>query len=177
MIEFSSSLSSRGLPSFVTSQEDVDALMGAFQDLVKELNLWQYYVLDPAREKDSINAVLTSKKATPWSGAPISGKSLVELAEILHGSAIIRGRGQLASRYGVRSEAGEAAGFIQAAFMDLSDSDALADAWVRVVDVLNVPLYEEWKEDTKTAIDNVKNRLTYARLDANGPKLGEISKK
>ncbi|KAJ8094335.1 bifunctional 4-alpha-glucanotransferase/amylo-alpha-1,6-glucosidase [Marasmius tenuissimus] len=39
-----------------------------------------------------------------------------------------------------------------------------------------MPLYQEWEEDTRVAIDNVKNRLKYARLDENGPKLGEISK-
>ncbi|KAJ3752145.1 glycoside hydrolase family 13 protein [Lentinula raphanica] len=176
MIEFSSNLASRGLPSFVRNQQDVDNLINAFRTVVKDLNLWQYYVLDVAREKASIQAVLASNKATPWSGLPVTGKSVVELADILRTSNVILGRGELASRFGVHSDVNIAAGFIKAAFVELADPVALADAWVRVLDVVNVPLYEEWEEDTKVAIENVKNRLTYARLDGNGPKLGEITK-
>ncbi|KIK60308.1 glycoside hydrolase family 13 protein [Collybiopsis luxurians FD-317 M1] len=177
MIEFSSTLSSRELPSMIRSQQDVDSLMGAFEALVKGLNLWQYYVFDVAREKDSIKSALASKKVTPWNGVPIAGKSVNELATLLRGSEVVLGLGQLASRFGVRSDAEIAAGFIQAAFVELSDPDALSDAWVRIVDVINVPLYEEWEEDTRVAISNIKNRLVYTRLDENGPKMGEISKK
>ena len=50
-------------------------------------------------------------------------------------------------------------------------------AWGRVVDVLNVPLYAEWEEDTKVALESVKNRLKYIRLEEGGPKLGEITAK
>ncbi|KAJ3786515.1 glycoside hydrolase family 13 protein [Lentinula aff. detonsa] len=176
MIEFSSNLASRGLPSIVRTQQDVDTLMNAFRTVIKDLNLWQYYVLDVAREKAAINAALTSDKASPWTGPSIAGKSVIELAGILRGCNVILGRGELSSRFGVHSDANAAAGFIKAAFVELSDPAALADAWVRVLDVVNVPLYEEWEEDTKIAFDNVKNRLTYARLDENGPKLGEITK-
>ncbi|GAW10005.1 glycoside hydrolase family 13 protein [Lentinula edodes] len=176
MIEFSSSLASRGLPSIVNTQQDVDALIGAFRTVMKDLNLWQYYVLDVAREKESIRAVLASKKASPWTGPSIAGKSVVELAEVLRGSNVIIGLAELSSRFGVHSDANAASGFIQAAFVELSDPDALADAWVRVLDVINVPLYQEWEEDTKIAMDNIKNRLTYARLDEHGPKLGEITR-
>ncbi|KAJ3809108.1 glycoside hydrolase family 13 protein [Lentinula aff. lateritia] len=176
MIEFSSSLASRGLPSIVNTQQDVDALIGAFRTVMKDLNLWQYYVLDVAREKESIKAVLASKKTSPWTGPSVAGKSVVELAEVLRGSNVIIGLAELSSRFGVHSDANAASGFIQAAFVELSDPDALADAWVRVLDVINVPLYQEWEEDTKIAMDNIKNRLNYARLDENGPKLGEITK-
>ena len=58
---------------------------------------------------------------------------------------------------------------------ELGDEEALADAWVRVVDVLNVPLYREWEEDTRVALENMKNRLDYTRLAGHGPKLGEIT--
>ncbi|KAJ3850530.1 glycoside hydrolase family 13 protein [Lentinula lateritia] len=176
MIEFSSSPASRGLPSIVNTQQDVDALIGAFRTVMKDLNLWQYYVLDVAREKESIKAVLASKKTSPWTGPSVAGKSVVELTEVLRGSNVIIGLAELSSRFGVHSDANAASGFIQAAFVELSDPDALADAWVRVLDVINVPLYQEWEEDTKIAMDNIKNRLTYARLDENGPKLGEITK-
>ena len=54
--------------------------------------------------------------------------------------------------------------------------DALADAWIKIVDVINVPLYEAWQDDTRAAIDNIRNRTRYMRLDEHGPKLGPITK-
>jgi glycogen debranching enzyme len=177
MIEFSASLSSKGLPTLVNSEQDVDTLMNAFTGTVKGLDFWQYYVLDVEREKDSVKAALVSGKTITWTGANVEGKSVVELANLIRSSSALVGLGQYASRFGVRSEAGVAAGLVKAAFVELQDPSALADAWGRVVDVINVPLYEEWEQDTKVAIDNVRNRLKYTRLDENGPKLGAISKR
>ncbi|KAL0579269.1 bifunctional 4-alpha-glucanotransferase/amylo-alpha-1,6-glucosidase [Marasmius crinis-equi] len=177
MITFSGSLSSKGLPTTIKTEEDLNAVMGAFQDEVKRLDLWQYYVLDTAREKDSVKAALTSHRVTAWKGSDVAGKPVAELAELAKSNNLIVGLGKLASRYGVHSDAGAAAGLIKAAFSSLDDPNALADAWARVIDVINLPLYQEWEEDTRVAIDNVKNRIKYTRLDENGPKLGEVSKK
>ncbi|THV06230.1 glycoside hydrolase family 13 protein [Dendrothele bispora CBS 962.96] len=176
MVEFSSTLSTKGLPTRISSEQDIDSLMNAFSAIIKGLDLWQYYVLDVEREKDSVKSALTSGKVTAWTGENVAGRSVVDLANIIRSANAILGLGQLASRFGVRADAGIAAGLVKAAFVELQDPAALADAWGRVVDVINVPLYEEWEQDTKVAIDNVRNRIKYTRLDENGPKLGEISK-
>jgi glycogen debranching enzyme len=176
MIQFSSSLPSNGLPSVVTSEHDIDNLISAFEKATKELNLWQYYVLDSTRERKSIMAVLQSGKTAQWSGPDVQNRTIEDLAGVLKNQNKINGLGQLASRFSVAVDGPVAAGFTTAAFPDIQDKEALADAWVKIVDVLNVPLYKEWEEDTKAAIANIRNRLKYARLDAHGPKLGEISK-
>lgn len=177
IIELSGALASKGLPTTVNSAQDVDALMNAYTEVVKDLKLWQYYVLDVQRERESVHSALKSNKVASWEGPSVEGKSVVELADILRSSGKIIGLGQLGSRFGVSVDSGVAAGLVQAAFRDVTDLEGLSDAWIRVVDVLNVALYQEWEEDTKAAHDGVKNRLTYTRLDAHGPKLGEISKK
>jgi glycogen debranching enzyme len=178
MIEFSTSLASKGLPVEVTSQQDINTLMDAFSAEVKGINLWQYYVLDTTSEKNSVKAALTSGQVTPWKGADVAGKSVVEIAEIVRRSEAIEGYGQLAKRFGVHVRGDVAAGLVKAAFTNIiGDPDALAEAWGRVVDVLNVPLYAEWEEDTKVALESVKNRLKYIRLEEGGPKLGEITAK
>jgi len=102
---------------------------------------------------------------------------VADLAIIFRASKEIRGLGRLASRYGVHVDGGIAAGFIKAAFADseVKGDEGLAIAWQKVVDVLNVDLYKEWEDDIKVAIDNVKNRVKYTRLDPHGPKLGDIS--
>lgn len=176
MINFSANLVSRGLPTTINSEEDLNCLVSAFEQELKSLNLWQYYVLEPSREKDSVASALRTKNIAPWVGPDVKGKSVVELAEILRSEKKIVGLGSLASRFGVRVEGDVAAGLIKAAFVDIQDVDALAEAWVRVVDVVNVPLYREWEDDTRIALDNIRNRVKYTRLEAHGPKLGEITK-
>ncbi|KAJ7077886.1 glycoside hydrolase family 13 protein [Mycena belliarum] len=176
IIQLSSELSSKGLPTTVATEQDLDKLVSAFDDVIKALKLWEYYVLDVTREKDSVRAALTSNKSVAWDGPSVAHKTVVEIAEILRTSGKVVGLGKFASRFGVNVEPGVAAGLVKAAFVDVSEIDSLVDAWARVVDVINVPLYQEWEEDTKVAVDNVKNRLRYTRLDEDGPKMGVVSK-
>ncbi|KAF5336183.1 hypothetical protein D9611_006214 [Ephemerocybe angulata] len=177
ILDFSASLESKDLPTLLESEDDLTIVMDAFEKTVRELNLWQYYIIDVAREKDSIKAVLKSGNVKTWSGQNIVNKSVEELASIVRQEeGLIIGYKRYASRFGVKVDAAAAAGIVRAAFTTLSDPNALAEAWGRVVDVLNVPLYEEWEDDTRTAIEHVKNRIKYTRLDQHGPKMGEISK-
>ncbi|KZP16628.1 glycoside hydrolase family 133 protein [Athelia psychrophila] len=176
MLEFSASLAAKGLPTSVKAQGDIDTLMLAFEKEVRALNLWQYYVLNPKEEKAAVKAAVTAGKVTPWNGDSVSGKSVVEVSEVARSSGIVEGLGTLGVRLGVHVDGSVAAGLAQAAFPQLAgNADALAEKWGEVVDVLNVPLYEEWEEDTKIALESVKNRIKYTRLDDGGPKLGEIS--
>ncbi|KAI0046033.1 glycoside hydrolase family 133 protein [Auriscalpium vulgare] len=181
IIEFSGSLESRGLPTEVNSMGDVDALTNAFAEFIKPLNFYQFYVLDTQREKEGVKKALLASKTTKWAGPDVRGKSAVEVAEILRSfenGKLIDGLGKYAKRLGVHVDASIAAGIVQAVNPDASDSpDALADVWGKVVDVLNVPLYQEWEGDTKTALENIKGRLKYGRLDEHGPRLGKITSK
>jgi len=175
ILEFSSSLAARGLPTIVTSEEDVEKLILALHDVIEGLDFWQYYVLDPALETESVKAALKSKMDVPWTGPNVSGKSAAELAEVLRAEKKVKGLGGLASRFGVKVDSTIAAGLVKAALGASQDVDAMTETWKNVVDVINVPLYEEWKEDQRVVLDNVRNRVKYTRLDPLGPKLGEIS--
>lgn len=177
ILDFSITLQKRGLPIQVTSAADVDALMQALTEYLKSLDFWQYYVLDVKAERENAKSALSANKVTPWDGPDIAGKTVVELFEILKVSGKIIGYRGLAGRFSTKVDDSVAAGFVKAAFPEISGIDALADAWIRVVDVVNVSLYEEWNEDTKVALDSIKNRLKYTRLDDHGPKLGPISAK
>ena len=151
--------------------------MNALTEYLKSLDFWQFYVLDVKAERENVKTALSTNKITPWDGPDVAGKTAVEHFEILKDSSKITGYHQLAGRFSTKVDASVAAGFVKAAFSDLSDADALADAWIKIVDVINVSLYEEWKEDTKIALESIKNRLKYTRLDDHGPKLGPITKK
>ncbi len=176
MLDFSANLLSKGLPTTIDCEADLDQLLTSLEQDVKDLKLWQYYVLDSSRERSSVASALKSRNICPWVGPEVRGKSVVELAGILRSEETIIGLSLLASRFGVHIKGDVAAGFIKAAFVELQAIDALADMWVKIIDIINVPLYEEWEDDARVALSNIRNRARYTRLDAHGPKLGEITK-
>ena len=174
-MEFSKSLSAKGLPTRVTSLEDIDTLLSALSSSFKMLNLWQYYVFDVQREKSLVKKTLMSSAVPQWTTTPVAGKSAVELAEFIRTSNKIINLGQLGSRFSARIDPEYAASLLKATFTSITDPDALVEEWGRVVDVLNVSLYEEANNDLRSALEAIRNRVKYTRLDAHGPKLGEIT--
>ena len=173
MLEFSSSLKEKGLPTKINSSGDIDVLIGAFGRELNALNFWQYYVLDTVKEREAVKEALST--APEWTGGDVAGKSAVDLAILIRSTGRLDESRKFHERFAVTVYSQYAASLIKASMPDVHDEDALADAWVRVVDVLNVPLYEEWTEDTRIALDGIKNRMTYTRLADHGPKLGEIT--
>jgi len=179
IMDFSANAAGKGLPTSIKSIADIDILIEALKEDVNALNLWQYYIFDTIREKSGVSAALSSPNrsalASAWDGPEPANKTVVELAEIVRSSGKIQNLGAFAKRFCVYVDPSVAAALVSAAFVHLTEPDALAEAWGKVVDVLNVDLYKEWKEDTKVALDNIKNRLKYTRLDENGPRLGPIT--
>ena len=177
MIEFSAILESIGLPTTIHSEDDISRIIDAFDSHLKKRNLWQYYVMDVKAEREAVKKALASQDVVPWVGADVAHKSAAELAEIVRGSGHLEGYRKLEKRFCTHVSGPVAAGIVKAAYSSQGNHDALADAWGKVVDVLNVPLYEEWNEDTRIALDSIRNRVKYTRLDDSGPKLGPISSK
>ncbi|KAI9459032.1 glycoside hydrolase family 13 protein [Russula earlei] len=175
IIEFSGSLEGYGLPTDVKSMEDIELIMDAFYEYCQQFKFWQYYVLDVTKEKKTIQDALTAGDIKVWDGPDVQGKTAIELAKILReyrGGELLQGLSKYANRYGVSVDGSVAAGFVLAA----RDGDVdFVSTWGEIVGGLNLPLYEEWEDDFSTALENIKNRLKYTRLDGHGPKLGEIS--
>jgi len=176
MIEFSASLASRGLPTTIKSAEDIDLLITEFEKVLKARNIWQYYVLDVETQKKNVENALKSGKVGEWTGPDVVGKSVAEVADILIQAGKLEKISAFEKRFCVTVDPGLAAVVVKKAFSDLTNTTALAEAWGRVCGVLNVNRYTEWEEDTKVALDNIRNRVRYTRLDEHGPKLGPISK-
>lgn len=176
MIEFSASLASRGLPTTIKSVEDIDLLVTEFEKALNARNLWQYYVLDVEAQKKSVGAALKSGKVGEWTGPDVVGKSVAEIADILLQAGKLEKISAFEKRFCVTADPGLVAAVVKKAFSDLTSTTALAEAWGKVCDVLNVNFYTEWKEDTRIALDHIRNRVRYTRLDEHGPKLGPITK-
>ena len=167
MIELSGKLREKGLPSRVNSDSDLDRLAIAIRETIDSLNIWQYYVLDVAAEKERV----ANAQAQPWTGEDVSGKSNEDLAEVAKRSGVLNGYRSLAGRFATNGNASAAAGLLKAA----RPNEDPANLWGKIVDIINVDLYQECSGDLKAAQEGIVGRLKYTRLDAHGPRLGEIS--
>ena len=177
IIELTSLIEKKSHPTYVSTQQDINTLIDALSEYVKSKRLWQFYVLDVAAEKAALTNAFSSNTAIPWIGEDVSGKTEVQLAEIVRSSGLIQGLGTFASRYVAQVDGRISVGLIKAAYGNLvNDIATLAQTWARVVDILNAPLYEEWEDDTRAALSNIKGRLKYLHLEDHGPKVGKVSK-
>lgn len=177
ILSLSSKLASLGVPTTINSEADLSALAGALDSAISDLRLYEYYVLDSTAQKKELLDVLVSSASTgkAWQGSSLANKSTGELAWILKSTeGAISGLGKYAQRKGVKVDPATAAGFVEAAFAGRNNEDK-AEEWGKVLDVVNVDLYREFDADGKAQRDNVISRVRYERLEANGPKLGEIS--
>lgn len=177
LIELTEKLSSLGLPTKLNSSSDLDQLIPHMDSAINDAKIWQYYVFDVQSSVSAVAAAIDSNKAKSWPGDNVSGKSTEDLARIaISTPGFIENYRAWSGRFCTKVQPELAAGFVKAAFPN-EDSTSLASRWGKVLDNINVDLYAECNDDLKTAKDQIIGRLRFTRLDAHGPKLGEINKK
>jgi glycogen debranching enzyme len=177
LVELSAKLPSLGVPTTLNSQADLDQLIPHVESAIDSVKIWQFYVFDTQASVQEIAKVLESGKPTSWTGEAVEGKSVDELAQIaITTPGLIEHYRAWSGRFCTKADSATAAGFVMAAYPG-DDSTNLASKWGKIVDVINVDLYAECNDDVKAAKSQVVDRLKYTRLDAGGPRMGEISEK
>jgi glycogen debranching enzyme len=177
LVELSAKLPSLGVPTTLNSSSDLDQIVPLIESAIDSIKIWQFYVFDTQASVRDVATALESGKAQQWPGEPVQGKSVDELAQIAKSTAgLIHNYRAWSGRFCTKADPAVAAGFVQAAYPG-DDSTNLASKWGKVVDVINVDLYAECNDDVKAAKSQVIDRLKYTRLDAGGPRMGEISEK
>lgn len=192
LLKFSKDLSSLGLPTTLNSEGDLLKVMeGVKKHVLDVIKLWEYYVVDTERDA---NAILEQWKAgqakfpeDSFSNAGLRGLDAVkewplkQKADWLVDHALVGGD-RMGERYRRRIDPRTGAGLL-AAIAGRFDSrtssatnehDAL-DTITRILQELNLPFYKEYDGDSKEIMEQLFNRIKYVRLDAHGPKLGEIN--
>ncbi len=181
--QLSDSLASRGLPTDIQSQADVDAIINVVEsETLKKLDLWQYYVLDVA---SLVNAFETAWKQTAGSSSgPLSvigeesldGKTLADAPALLTKYAL-RNRLALSSRYATQVDIPLSIALLRTLSSAQEEDAEVFRAFRAALDEINAPLYQLYDEDVKAIVSNLKGRLAFQRLDPHGPKLGKITSK
>lgn len=170
-------LPSLGLPTTLNSSSDLDKIVPHIKSAIDAARLYEYYVFDIQASVKAVAASLQTNSAKPWEGEDVAGKSLEQLSAILREQpGTIQNYRAYCGRYDTRVQPDIAAGFARAAWAG-DEIENQASKWGKVLDVLNVDLYNECNDDVQTAIDGVVGRLRYTRLEQGGPKMGEINEK
>ncbi|ODO11295.1 glycogen debranching enzyme [Cryptococcus amylolentus CBS 6273] len=175
LLDLSARLPSLSAPSTINSESDLQALIPHIKAAIDSAKIWEFYVFDVQAEVRAVAEALLNDKSDKWDGAEVQGKGYEELAEVVKSSNIIDNYRAYSGRFITSVKPATAAGFIQAAYPEASPENQ-ASKWGKVLDVLNVDLYNESNEDVEAAIEGVVGRLRFTRLEEGGPKLGEITR-
>ncbi|GAA6033773.1 hypothetical protein JCM8097_004427 [Rhodosporidiobolus ruineniae] len=183
LLRLSSQLSALNLPTTLTSEADLDAVMKHIEDvLVPSLKLYEFYALDVEGNKKLLRESWGKDGAANGKESEIKSDGLQHLsiadrALRFADAALASSWSHLGKRHHARLSPARAASFLRA-FLgpDVSAEEAVEEAG-KLLDVLNVDRYKEWDEDRKAILENTRNRVKYTRLDEHGPRKGEISEK
>jgi len=185
LLKFSDDLESLGLPTEFKDTEDLVKVMNALRkQVVDGIRLWEFYVIDvKADAKKIVDAWTTGdvdkpslehsnvqrfKDLSPSEqtltvrelGIPDSNKVLGRFGRSVKASF---GAAVLTVLHGEYTQDGSNLGDVEASLFKL-------------LDAVNVPLYEEYDTDVASIMDQLFNRIKYLRIDDHGPKLGRVHK-
>ena len=158
LLQFSRDLEKFALPTHLRTKEDLLRVMNGIKtQVVDQLKLWEFYVLD-------VEAVLAATHNHDGQVPAVVGKDLEEKSAWIRRTV----ESSLDSRYGKTPSLERTA-----AILRTEGEEGLK----KVLDQVNLPLYRMYDEDTKEILNQLENRISYLRLDEQGPKLGIINDK
>ncbi|CAO3630992.1 unnamed protein product [Mucor hiemalis] len=185
LVELSGNMEKEGLPTEIYSDGDADRIINYIKDhTMKDLKLYEYKVIDVAKYVKEISQALKSRnfsKLDLSTYANVSQLSVKERTSLFGKDVVLDGH--LGTRYHKSIDIQKAISFLLG-FKGFASEDGvsedriddLANSFQGLLNDYNLPLYEEYDEENKIALDNIKGRLIFTRLAENGPKLGRITK-
>ncbi|GAA5860325.1 hypothetical protein JCM8547_003463 [Rhodosporidiobolus lusitaniae] len=178
LLNLSSQLASLNLPTTLTSESDLDKIMTHLESVVlPSLKLYEFYALDVQGEKQRLRASWATTTPGPMTKENLAAFSIEEQAQRFAARALPEGWNLLGHRFHAKLDLARAKGFLQALLGVEVDAERAAEEAGKLLDVLNVERYREYDEDKKAILENTRNRVKYTRIDAHGPKMGEITKR
>ncbi|KAJ4297422.1 bifunctional 4-alpha-glucanotransferase/amylo-alpha-1,6-glucosidase [Collariella sp. IMI 366227] len=191
LLAFSDQLEQKGLPTDLKSADDLEKIMKVIkEEVIAQLHLWQFYVTDIDRDADAaVESWAIGKASFPegslGSGGPdaLRASTPEEQAEWLRRHGLM-GMDRLGERYRRTADPTVAGTLLSAIFgkHESGQGEAPDQAVVRakirkILDILNVQFYKEYDDELGVILKQLRERITYTRLDEHGPKQGPITQK
>ncbi|CDS12463.1 hypothetical protein LRAMOSA04657 [Lichtheimia ramosa] len=173
LLELSKSIDLYGLPKRLETKQDVDNVMSHIKDhIFPPLKLWEYDIVDADLAiQEFSSAILQSSSSydNTYKGEDVAGQPIKRQAELFGAYAITEGTP--GTRFHRSVDISRAIAFVQS----YAKQDEYKAVFQKLIEQYNLVWYELYDDDVKIALDNIKNRIMYLRIDNNGPKWGEIS--
>lgn len=183
LLEFSSTLEKRGLPAELKSTADLDKIMQVItNEILPGLKLYEYYIVDVKAQSEAFAQAWTKGGHAASSDSKLDLKSLgpKDLAEAFAVQCLSSDWNQLGPRYHAQLKQLEAVAFVSqltGAKPGAGSAEQAVAEIKRILDIVNVPRYEQYDQDLEAIVSNTKNRVKYTRIDEHGPKFGPITAK
>ncbi|KAK0748338.1 glucanotransferase domain of glycogen debranching enzyme-domain-containing protein [Apiosordaria backusii] len=189
LLELGFKLEKLGLPTELKSVDDLVKIMDAIKkEVIAEIRLWEYYVLDVERDADAaVESWVVGKTTFPDNSIGSGGLDALRSAPAEEQAEWITKYGlqnmdRLGERFRRRADPNVAAALLSVLFGkyegnkgSTADQAAARNRLVNILDVVNVPFYKEYDAEVSDTLQQVFNRIKYVRLDEHGPKLGPIN--
>ncbi|GAA5919360.1 hypothetical protein JCM6882_000241 [Rhodosporidiobolus microsporus] len=186
LASLSSQLAALNLPTLLETPEDLDKVMHHIEHvLLPELKLYEFYALDVEGLKKEFAAAWAGAEGKDKAANGDDKKEKDDLAALpiearanrFADAALPPNWTHLGARHHARLSLPSSISFISTYLPRASTSaEEAAEEVGRLLDVLNVERYKEWDEDREAILENTRGRIKYTRLDAHGPKMGEVTK-
>jgi glycogen debranching enzyme len=184
LLEYSASLASRGLPTHLANEGDLQRIIDDMENnVIKKMKFWEFYICDV--EKDAKAATEAWKQHNFDAGLSIpedfSSWNLKQKADWLVANAF-SGTDRMGDRFHRKLIPARGASVVQKLFgdfnsksYDTSDERSAYGTIHRFLNEVNLYWYRECNADIAAIKDQILNRAKYMRLDPNGPKTGDIT--
>ncbi|KAF2744113.1 glycoside hydrolase family 133 protein [Sporormia fimetaria CBS 119925] len=186
LLQFSKDLKTLGLPTNLSSEDDLVKVMNEVKTRVLgTLKLWEYYVVDVKQNTDSIvDAWISGQARFPEGDLDLDAmKSWTpkQKADWLIDNGL-QGGDRMGERFRRRIDPSVGGALLSALFgryergsSSTPDKAVAHNEIHKVLDEANLPFYREYDGDAAEIMEQLFNRIKYVRLDSHGPKLGEIT--
>lgn len=179
LLELSKSIDQHGLPRRLETKQDVDNVMSHIKDSIfPQLKLWEYDIIDAEIAIQEFSSAITQLSSSyeahkdVYKGEEdVAEETIKRQAELFGAYAIIEGTH--GTRFHRSVDIPRAIAFVRS----YAKEDQYKAVFQKLIEQYNLVWYELYDNDVKIALDNIKNRITYLRIDDNGPKWGEISER
>lgn len=183
LLDFSDNLKRLGYPIELKSTDDLFKIMDGIKvHVLGSIKLWEYYVVDNVSTLERVRELWGEKNDLDDPieiPGDISKYSFVKIAKFVRDNFTNDSFGSLGQRHGNKIDIPSFVLLLRNLYG--GDSESLDDVILpnarKILDEVNLPLYEDYDDDVGEILEQLFNRIKYLRIDENGPKQGPITDK